>query len=385
MTACSHPPEAPEVPAKAEAPSNSVALAPAAQKEAGVAVEQVQARSLPQVLRSTARITNDENRTWRVGAVTEGRIVSVRANPGDSVQRGQVLARVHTHQIHEARADYRKAVTDLERLKSDESFARRARDRAKRLFDLKAGSLEQWEHSETELRGAELAVSNARVDLERARNHLVDFLGIPADDPDHGKGGDEDDYIPVRSPAAGVVLARNVTPGTVVTPAHDLFLVSDLTRLWAIAEVNEEFLGRLRAGMPVRVYVQAYGAEAFRGRIGKLGETLDPATRTIKVRVELPNPGGRLKPEMYATTEIELGGSERAVFVPEEAIQEVRGRQAVFVRSAADRFEVRPVEPGRSVGDATEIRRGLQPGEWIAVRGSFILKSEFLKSSLADE
>jgi multidrug efflux pump subunit AcrA (membrane-fusion protein) len=385
MTACSHPPEAPEVPAKAEAPSNSVALAPAAQKEAGVAVEQVQARSLPQVLRSTARITNDENRTWRVGAVTEGRIVSVRANPGDSVQRGQVLARVHTHQIHEARADYRKAVTDLERLKSDESFARRARDRAKRLFDLKAGSLEQWEHSETELRGAELAVSNARVDLERARNHLVDFLGIPADDPDHGKGGDEDDYIPVRSPAAGVVLARNVTPGTVVTPAHDLFLVSDLTRLWAIAEVNEEFLGRLRAGMPVRVYVQAYGAEAFRGRIGKLGETLDPATRTIKVRVELPNPGGRLKPEMYASTEIELGGSERAVFVPEEAIQEVRGRQAVFVRSAADRFEVRPVEPGRSVGDATEIRRGLQPGEWIAVRGSFILKSEFLKSSLADE
>ncbi|HZT33247.1 MAG TPA: efflux RND transporter periplasmic adaptor subunit [Bryobacteraceae bacterium] len=364
---------------------NTVGLEPAAQREAGVKVEQVALRSMAQTLRSTARLTNDENQTWRVGAITEGRIVTVLANPGDAVRPGQILARMHSHDIHESRAEYRKAVTELARLRSTAAFAERVRDRAKRLYDLKAGSLEQWEHSETELRNAQLAVANAEVELDRTRNHLVEFLGIPAEDADRGQGHDEDDYIPIRAPAAGVVLTRNITPGTVVTPANDLFVVSNLSQLWAIAEVSEENLPKLRVGMPVRVYVQAYGTEAFPGRIGKLGETLDPATRTVKVRVDLPNPGGRLKPEMYATTEIEMGGSENAVFVPEEATQEVRGQNVVFVRAAPDRFEVRPVQTGRALNGEVEIVRGLQPGEWVAARGSFILKSEFLKAALSEE
>jgi cobalt-zinc-cadmium efflux system membrane fusion protein len=161
--------------------------------------------------------------------------------------------------------------------------------------------------------------------------------------------------------------------------------VSDLSRLWAIAEVNEENLPKLRPGMPVRISVQAYGKQAFPGRIGKLGETLDPATRTVKVRVDLPNPGGKLKPEMYASTEIDLGGSETAVFVPQEATQEVRGQTVVFVRSGPARFELRPVQTGRTLDGDIEIVRGLNGGEAVAARGTFILKSEFLKASLAED
>jgi RND family efflux transporter MFP subunit len=152
-----------------------------------------------------------------------------------------------------------------------------------------------------------------------------------------------------------------------------------------IAAVSEEHLAKLRVGMPVRVYVQAYGERAFPGRIGKLGAELDPTTRTIMVRVDVPNPDGLLKPEMYATAEIELGQSEPSLFVPQVSVQEVHARSVVFVQKAEDRFEVRPVQLGRAVADTVEIAGGIRDGERIVTRGSYVLKSQLLKGSLAEE
>ena len=370
-----------------KAAANEVKLAAAAQKDSGVEVRSAELRSLPQVLRAPARILNDENRTWRVGAIVESRIVSVLANPGDRVMQGQVLARMHSHDIHQSRAEYRKAVAELSRLQSAQALALRVRDRAQRLYDLKAGSLADLEQAEAELRNAQTAVANARAEYERTHQHLVEFLGIPAGAPEHQQGGehDENEYILVKAPAPGVILSRNVTPGTVVTPANDLFVISDLSHLWAMAEVGEENLSRLRVGMPVQLSVQAYADHSFPGRIAKIGDVLDPATRTVRVRVDVANPRGRLKPEMYATAEIGLGESAPAVFVPSDAAQEVRGATVVFVRTAPDCFEVRPVQAGRSLDGSVQIVSGLRPGEPVAVRGAFALKSEFLRSALAEE
>ncbi len=371
-------------------PSGSfVTLAAAAQKESGIATAVIASRSMPQVIRATARVVNDENYTWRVGALTEGRIVSVEANAGDRVRDGQVLARMHSHDIHESRAEYRKAVSELARLKTNEGYAVRVRDRAKRLYDLKAGSLQEFEHAETELRNAQTAVSNAQIEVDRTRLHLVEFLGVPADATEHVSGQphehDPDEFIPVRAPASGTLLARNITPGTVVTTSMDLFVISNLGHLWAIAEVNEENLPKLRQGMPARLFVQAYGDRAFNGSIGRIGDSLDSSTHTVRVRIDLANAAGALKPEMYATAEIETGGSEPAIFVEPESLQEVRGATVVFVQTRDDQFEVRPVQVGRNLAGVTEVARGLRPGERVVNRGAFILKSEFLKSSLAEE
>jgi membrane fusion protein, heavy metal efflux system len=372
----------------AQAGGSIVVLDEEAQKSAGVRVETIVERSIPEVIRASARLTNDDNLTWRVGAITEGRVVQVLAGPGDYVEQGRPLARIHTHDVHDSRAEFRKANTELARAKAGYEFAQKTRDRALRLYELKAGSLEQVERAETDLRNAEAALTTARTELDRARSHLVEFLGVPAEgDDDHRQGRDaaERDLVPILSPASGTVLTRNVTQGTVVTSANDLFVVSDLSSLWAVAEVSEEYLPKLKTGMPVRVYVQAWTDHAFPGRIGKIGESLDPATRTVKVRVNLPNPAGRLKPEMYATAEIEIGGSESAVFVPQEATQEVRGQTVVFIRTAPGRFEARPVVSGRILGGEVEIRRGVKSGESAATRGAFILKSEYLKSALDGE
>jgi cobalt-zinc-cadmium efflux system membrane fusion protein len=377
------PPAAP-----AAASEREVVLDAAAQKEAGIVVASVTVRSLPQALHANGRIALNENQTWRVGAVTEGRIVRVLVNPGDRIEQGQVLARMHSHVIHEARAEYRKAVAELARLKGAEAYSQRVRDRARRLYELKAGSLEQTEHAETELRNAQTAVGNASIEVDRTRRHLVEFLQIAPDVVEHDPGDpheDDQDLIPIKSPASGTLLTRNVTPGTVVQPSADLFVVSDLTSLWNIASVNEEYLAKLRVGMPVRTYVQAYPDHAFPGRIGKLGEELDPTTRTVKVRVDLPNPGGRLKPEMYATAAIDLGGTEPALFVPQGAPQEVGGQTVVFVMTAPGRFEPRPVQLGRALEGEQEITSGIRAGERVVTQGSFVLRSQLMKASLGQE
>jgi cobalt-zinc-cadmium efflux system membrane fusion protein len=359
------------------------------QQEAGIRVERVEQRRLPQVIRATGRLTVDETRTWRVGAITDGRIVRLPVNLGETVEQGQVLARMHSHGIHESRAEHRKAVADLDRARATEVYAQRVRDRQKRLYDLRAGSLEQLELAERELKIAQTTVSNAEIEVERTRRHLLEYLRIPLESPyPHVEGGPDEpdeDLIPITSPAAGTLLARNVTPGTVVAPSQELFVVGNLSSLWMLASVSEEYLARLRRGMPVRVFVQAYPDRPFAGKIGRIGETLDPTTRTVTVQVNLANRDGRLKPEMYATAEIELGGSAPALFVPQEATQEVNGQTVVFVRTAPNRFEARPVQTGRPLAGELEILQGLSAGEMVATRGSFILKSQLLRSTLAEE
>lgn len=384
LAACSREKAPPAAEAKAPPAksSDTVVLDAAAQRSARIRVEAAVERAMPEVVRANARITNDEEHTWRVGAITEGRVVRVLVAPGDVVEEGKPLARLHSHEIHDSRAQYGNAVSELQRAKAAVAYAMKARDRARRLLDLKAASQQDVEHAENDVRNAEAAQTNANNEVGRHRAHLEEFLGIPAVDDGHD---DEHDLIPVRAPAAGTVLVRNVTQGAVVTPAIDMFVISNLQSLWAIAEVNEEHLRQLRPGMPVRVYVQAWDKEPFAGRLAKLGESLDPQTRTVKVRVSLPNPAGRLKPEMYATAEIDVGASRQAIFISADATQEVRGETIVFVRTAPDRFEARHVETGRTIDRSLEIVRGIRPGEQVAVSGAFVLKSEYLKASLSDE
>lgn len=374
-------------PAVEEQSGNGVTFPPEAQRSNAIAVREVQIRTLPETVRVTGRITINENQTWRVGAVTSGRIVQLFVREGDPVAKGQVLARMHSHDIHEARAAYQRARAELDRLNANLSYTRGVRDRTRRLLELKAASLQQLEQAEAALRDAETSVSHGEVELERTRLHLVDFLRIPVEAPPHSHGQPDDDYdlIPIAAPAAGTLLRRAVTPGTVVEPSNELFVITDLSTLWTMSAVSEDHLPKLRIGMPAQVYVQAYPGRSFPGRLVQLDTQLDPATRTIMARVETPNGRGLLKPEMYATVEMELGGTREAIFVPEVAVQEIEGESAVFVQTASDRFEPRRVVTAPGLGGAVEIASGLTPGDRVVVEGSFLLKSQLLKSSLAEE
>lgn len=393
VAGCGNAPQSqapPPPPDKQAAAQNTVKLDADALKEARLEIVEATARAIPVAISASGRLVTNENTTWRVGAITDGRIIRVEAKVGDRVEKGQLLARMFSHDIHESRAEHRRAVGELARLKSNLDFSRRARDRMNRLYQMKAASLEQLEVAENSMRNEQVALQNAEIEERRTRLHLTEFLQIPIDAPvDHGDVPDPEvhvDYlIPIHSPASGIVLSRIVTPGAVVTASSDLFTVCDLSSIWAIAAVQEEHLSRLRSGVPARVSVQAYPNRTFPGRVLKIDEKLDPETRTVSARIEIDNRAGLLKPEMYATIELDSGMSESAIFIPQDAVQDLNGQPTVFVEVDAASFRPVPVTVSRSVEGLVEVTGGLKGGERVVARGSFILKSQLLKSSLSDE
>jgi cobalt-zinc-cadmium efflux system membrane fusion protein len=231
---------------------------------------------------------------------------------------------------------------------------------------------------------------NAIADYEKAesmlkatRVHLAEILGLPEERIDARDLNA--DTVPIKSPRAGIVIARYVSPGMALQPGSEAFTVSDLASLWMAAAVNEEDLHAVRVGMPVKVEVRAYPGQAFDGRITQLAPQLDPATRTLTARVLVPNAEGRLRPEMYATAKIARGASRTALFVPEVSVQDLSGNPVVFVRRGRSEFLVQPVKTGAKIDGNIEIVSGLQADEQVVADGAFVIKSQFLIRALARE
>jgi len=191
--------------------------------------------------------------------------------------------------------------------------------------------------------------------------------------------------VPIIAPAGGFVLEKNVTPGKTVELSTDAFVIGDLSVVWMLAAVRQDQLGQLRTGQKVIVTVPGLAGESFAGTISNLGQELDPQTRTMPVRITLPNPDLKLKPEMLAAADLPLGAPTPRVVVPSEAIQQVNGQDIVFVKSAADRFTVRPVRLGQTSAGQAPVLEGLKPGEQVVIKGSFVLKSHLLRASIEGE
>ena len=391
---CSQP-AAETTTAEAEVPADPqlIRLDAEAIRIANIALGDVESRELEQEMQVSGRITLNENATARVGSFTEGVVIECCESVGADVKKGQVLARLHSHEIHEAEAYYWEAKAGLERRQAELQFAEESYKRASRLHELKAGSLQQVQEAESKLRGAETFVETAKAGLERAVNHLR-YLGLtpeqlPGAASEHAVEGQdahqEVHLIEVRSPVSGTIIERTVSEGAVVTPSSSLYVISNLNRLWVIAQVPEQYLSSLRKGLAVEVSVRAYPGKSFPARITQIADALDSETRSVEVRCELNNPGRQLKTEMFATVRIRGGGSKTATVAPLSALQHVDDEQIMFVPEGTDAFRARHVQTGRHSDSVVEILTGLQPGERVVVAGAFHLKSELLKGQMIEE
>lgn len=363
--------------------AGTITLDQTAQQKAHIAVATVTAKQIAKSLTAPGQLTVNEDQTWRIGAVVSGKVDELTARVGDSVRAGQVIGRIHSHDAHVARAAYQQASTELERARAAEAYSRGRRDRAERLLELRAGSRQDVETAEAELRNAQAAIAKAQSEIAKERAHLTEILHIPIDNRP-GPSQDAEDGVPIFAPASGTVLQRKATIGSVVNAGDELLTLSDTGSLWMIAAANELDLAKLRPGQTARIEVRAYPSREFTGRILKLGEQLDATTRTLQIRIFVPNPQGLLKPEMYATASIEEGGTRAVLILPEEAIQDINGVPAVFVRRSATEFEPRTVKTGRHVNGEAEITEGLKAGDAVVVKGSFLLKSQLMRRSIEE-
>ena len=369
--------------APSQLPPNVIVIERASQEAAGLVLTRAHARPLPLTTTAVGSLTVDEERTDHIGVIFAGIVTQVLVNVGDHVENGQVLARLHTHDLHDAISAYQTALAEAERTRRLIDYTRRNRERYDSLYQIKFASRQEAEQAAMDYRNAVADRDKAQAMLQGARTHLAEMLEL-ADDK-ISESDMQADTIPIKSPRSGIVTARYVTPGMALNPGAQTFTVSGLSTLWMMAAVNEENLEGLRIGMPVTIRVRAYPDMTFAGQVVELGPELDPATRTLTVRVLVPNPEGRLRPEMYATAEIARGASRRALFVPEVSVQNLNGNSVVFVHRPHSEFEARPVKSGTRIDHEIEIVEGLKDGEEVVTDGAFVVKSQFLTHSLAQE
>jgi cobalt-zinc-cadmium efflux system membrane fusion protein len=361
---------------------DEIALSSAQQTEGEIETQTAAQSDAPQMLRVAGRIVLADDRTARVGVRTMGLVMAVYAGLGDYVKKGQVLARYHADEVRDTRAQYRTAFAELNRTQSGALLAQRNYERAQTLLGLKAASVQQVEQARQDLMSAQTSVKAAQIEVDRTRDVLEDDLRVPADPP----AGDESaDLVPIIAPANGYIIEKNITPGKTVELSTDTFVIGDLSQVWMLASVRQEQFGELRTGQPVTVTLPGLPGRTFSGRITNLGQKFDPTTRVMQVRIVLNNSDKRLRPEMLANADIPVGKRKPVLLVPSDAIQQIAGQDIVFVRAATDRFTVRPVRVGETAGGKTLVLDGLKPGEQVVVRGSFVLKSQLLKSTMESE
>lgn len=358
-----------------------VTLTPQARVDAGIAVETLRAVDRADGLDAPGVLAIDETRTSRIGSMVEGNVVRTLVEVGDRVRSGALLAEMHSHVVHDAWADYRRAIADRTRLENELAYAKEADARAGRLIASKAISQQERERAAANRVAAEQQLDMARTEVRRGEEAL-EHLGVTNGEDPTGESGEQ---IPVRAPIAGVVLERMVSQGTAATPGAPLFVVSDLSALWALAEVDEQHLATLAVGRPVSIRVSAFPDQPFAGTIGFIADSVAEKTRRVVVRCAVPNRDGRLKPGMFATVTLTTGETRPMLMVPTTAVQEIGDRRVVFVEEAGNAFAARTVTVGREAGAQVEVVHGLKEGDRIVTAGSFLLKSELLESITPSE
>lgn len=350
--------------------AESVAVSPDAQRDARIETSVVEADDSQGRLQVPALLQVDESATARLGSIIDAVVTDLTAVVGARVERGAELGTLHSHLLHEALGDYRKALAEVRRREMELTYASHAEARAERLLAAKAVSQGEVERARTDRVAAEEELTIARSEVQRALDEL-EHLGIDEPDAD----GHATERIPIRSPLTGVVLERLVTPGTAVTPGTPLFVISDLSRLWAVAEVDQVHLPRLASGMTATVRVAAYPDAVFPARVLAVGDAINETTRRVQVRLSVTNTDGRLKPHMYGTVDLTVDDRPAAVTVPASALQSVGDESVVFVQDDDGRFRQRVVTLVEERDGHARIAAGLAAGERVVTNGSFLLKS----------
>lgn len=374
----------PDKSAKGGAQANDVVRIPLQdQQRAGIQTAFVLVQRTPRTLSVVGQVALDEQHTSHLGTIADGRITAVNVLPGVPVRRGQVLGSLHSHMVHETVGALVQAYAEADRQRGAVSFAKQAQARYHHLYSIQAASLEESQRSDQEVLQAQKMLVDAEANVHMEREHLSELLQVSPESLNPGNLYDRE-LIPIRSPIDGVVIARNVSVGQVVDTGFVAFDISNLSTIWVTAAVNQQDLSLIHPGAAADVVTAGFPDQVFHGRVAMIGDTLDPETRTIPVRVVVPNPAVKLRPGMFASAHIAEPATRDAVFVPEDALQNINGMPVVFVTPDGITFQARTVTVGtRSTGRA-EIMDGLKPGDRIVVNGAFMVKSEMLKGTMGD-
>jgi Cu(I)/Ag(I) efflux system membrane fusion protein len=320
-----------------------VGVSPAALQAAGVATVRAQRMPLRREIRAAGSIEADETRVARIAARVAGRLETLHLDfTGQEVRRGAPIYSIYSPDLVTAQRELLLARDNLARAKAAGSTTYLAS--AESLLHASRDRLRLWG-----IDGEQIARLESTGDLQMA--------------------------LVVRSPVSGTVLEKLAVPGQYVTEGQDLYLLADLSRVWLQARVYEHEIAGVRLGQEATVTLEGVPGREFNGRVRFLDPIVDPTTRTARVRIELPNPQGELKPGMFAQADLAVDLGSRLV-VPRGALLDTGTRQVVYVKTGDGSFAGREVRLGERAADLVEVVEGLAEGEEVVVEASFLIDSQ---------
>ncbi|WP_027149525.1 efflux RND transporter periplasmic adaptor subunit [Methylobacter tundripaludum] len=333
------------------ASAGQIQISPEKIQKLGVSTETVAKRALVRSIRALGSIQIDERRVHAVTPRFEGWIQRLYVNAtGQAVKRGQSLLEVYSPELMTAQQEYLIARQGQQALQQGSV---QARGTAEHLTDNALQRLHYW-------------------DIAPAQLQRLQIQEKPLD------------TLPLLSPVNGVVLEKPAQEGMRFMPGELLFRIADLSTVWLLAEVFEQDIGEVRLGQVVQVHINAYPDRLFSGKVAFIYPTLATETRTVKVRVELPNAEGLLKPGLYGSVTLAaLEDRDERLAVPDSAVIDSGARQVVLVQRGEGRFEPHVVKLGRQADGYREVLAGLDAGDQVVTRANFLIDAESnLKSAL---
>jgi membrane fusion protein, heavy metal efflux system len=336
---------------------------PSMLRDLRITVAPVQVRPGGEGVTALGELSVNEGAYAEVGSPLPARILALHATPGERVKTGAPLAQLQAPELGRARSE----------LQATAARAQAARASAARKRTLATERVV----AEREAQEAEAEAAAAEAELGAARATLA---ALGADAAGGAKGSS---VFTLRSPVDGVVIDRRGRVGQMAEPSQTLFEVGDLSELWLTVHAFERDAVRVHPGAEARVSLAALPGKAFSAKVTRVGARVDAQSRTVPVRLELPNPDGLLKPGMSATAFIPLGGKDETLMaVPLMALQQLEGGWSVFLPTdEPGAFERRAVGRGRTLGNEVEVLSGLKAGEKVVVEGAFLLKAEAEKAA----
>jgi len=330
-----------------------IKIAPDMMRDLRVTIGKAQARAAGETVSALGELHVNEDAYAEIASPVSARVVKLLARPGDTVSAGQVLAELSSPELGQSRAEL--------------DAARARLDLARNTAERKRGLAAERLIPERDKIEAEAALTEAEA-AHRVASAALRKYG----------GGAGESSLAIKSPIAGTVIDRSVLMGQLADPSRTLFRVGDLSILWLVAHVFERDAVRVPIGSRGTASFAALPGKTSEAVIRAIGREVDAASRTIAIRLDVPNPDGVLRPGMSATASLPLGepGGAPVIVVPAAAVQRVGSSWAVFIPHREGAFEVRAIGRGRDLSGDVEVLSGLTPGEDLVIDGAFLLKAE---------
>ena len=344
-----------------------VTIPPEMLKRIGLKSEPAAMSSFNEQLRTAGMVQPSAYRETRINPLVGGRVTEVKAQLGDYVKEGQIIARIFSSELAEAQMQYLTVFANLDfHIKQDKRY--------ESLANLGAISKQEQEEVHAKLleHHAEHAALREKMKLYGLTDGEINALKDAADVRSE---------VPVHSPSSGVITARNVNPGQVVTHMDSLFSVTDLSAVWVIAQIYEKDFPIMRIGTKVTITSTSLPGRTFHGTISYIDPKIVPETRTAQARIEVANPGQALKIGTFADVLLNTSQQQQGLTIPKSAIQSIGTDQMVFVPAGEGRFQLRKVITGEESGDRVRVLSGVNAGEQVVTEGSFFLRAEMARRS----